>query len=874
MNKRILSVLIALSILLSTVAIGSFNAFAITTDVLETEAEINSAEATANQYGLLDNPQDGVILHAWNWSYNNIKSNMKTIAECGYTSVQVSPIQVAKENTRGVGVGNWWVFYQPAGFSIDNTGGSALGNKAEFKSMCDEAHKYGVKVIVDVVANHLGNRSDWTTLCDRAYQYESQIANNWLFHNEGSCHDGSAWNVVKGQIGMPDLQTENSHVQQRVLAFLKECIDNGADGFRFDAAKHIETPDDGSNGSQFWPTVINGATSYYASKGTYDALYCYGEILNTCGNGRSYGSYTKYMSVTDNTTGNNIRGAVSGGNASGAASSHYNTGQPANKVVLWAESHDTYANDSQESTNVSMQNINKTWALVGSRNQASALYFARPKGYKQGTLGNIESYDWKNKEVAEVNKFHNFFNGQSDHLSSSGSIAYNERGTEGVVIVNCGGTSTSVNIKANKMKDGTYLDQVSGNTFKVSGGQISGQIGGTGIAVVYNPVTKPVASVTPGSQSYKTDSLKLTLNFANATSGQYSIDGGAFQNFTNGSTITIGAGLPYDTVTTIKVKASDGSTTSDVATYTYTKVDPTKFTTIYFDNSSYNWSNVYAYVYVDASTSNAKWPGVQMQKDSSTGYYYYEVPEEFENGNVLFTESESTSTNRYPADGEAGLEIGATSKILKANHTWEPYSGPVKPTNPTNPTDPVGQVLIGDVTLDGKIDIRDATNLQLHVAKMTTLTGNALIAGETNNDGDLNIRDATNVQMHIAKFPVAGSLVGQYKGGGTVVDPTNPPTPTTPVDLPTDKTVVYFRNTSSWSKVNIHYWNNNNQTTTWPGMEMTLVSGNVYKYEVPNGMTGVIFNDGNGTQTGDLTMPTQHNQIYDFGTSSWSAYTG
>jgi gamma-glutamyl-gamma-aminobutyrate hydrolase PuuD len=250
------------------------------------------------------------------------------------------------------------------------------------------------------------------------------------------------------------------------------------------------------------------------------------------------------------------------------------------------------------------------------------------------------------------------------------------------------------------------------------------------------------------------------------------------------------------------------------------------------------------------------------------------IIEAFENGNVLFTESESTSTNRYPADGEAGLEIGATSKILKANHTWEPYSGPVKPTNPTNPTDPVGQVLIGDVTLDGKIDIRDATNLQLHVAKMTTLTGNALIAGETNNDGDLNIRDATNVQMHIAKFPVAGSLVGQYKGGGTVVDPTNPPTPTTPVDLPTDKTVVYFRNTSSWSKVNIHYWNNSNQTTTWPGMEMTLVSGNIYKYEVPNGMTGVIFNDGNGTQTGDLTMPTQHNQIYDFGTSSWSAYTG
>lgn len=872
MNKRIISVLLTLTILLSSIAIGSFNAFAVSTNEVDSQANVSSAEAAANQYGLLDNPQDGVILHAWNWSYNNIKSNMKTIAECGYTSVQVSPIQVAKENTKGVSVGNWWVFYQPAGFTIDNTGGSALGNKAEFKAMCDEAHKYGVKVIVDVVANHLGNRSDWTTLCDRAYQYESQIANNWLFHNEGSCHDGSAWNVVKGQIGMPDLQTENSHVQQRVLSFLKECIDNGADGFRFDAAKHIETPDDGSNGSQFWPTVINGANSYYASKGTYDTLYCYGEILNTCGSGRSYSSYTKYMSVTDNTTGNNIRSAVNGGNAGGAANSNYNTGQPANKVVLWAESHDTYANDSRESTNVSDQNINKTWALVGSRNQASALYFARPRGYGQGTLGNIESSQWKSNEVAQVNKFHNYFNGQSEHISSSGSFAYNERGTEGVVIVNCGGTSASVNIKANKMKDGTYTDQVSGGTFTVSGGQIKGQIGNTGIAVVYNAVKKPVASVTPGSQNYKTDTLKLTLNYANATSGQYSVDGGAFQNFTNGTTITIGSGLAYDTVTTIKVKASDGTTTSDVATYTYTKVDPTKSTTIYFDNSSYNWSNVYAYVYSDASsTSNAKWPGVQMQKDSTTGYYYYEVPEEFENGNVLFTESETTSTNRYPADGEAGLVIGGSSKILKANHTWEDYS-PVKPTNPTTPTNPVGNILIGDVTLDSEIDIRDATNLQLHIAKMATLTGNALVAGETNGDNDLNIRDATNVQMHIAKFTVSGSKVGQYTGGGTV-DPTTPTTTPTSPDLPTDKTVVYFKNTDNWSQVYIHYWKDG-ETTDWPGKPMTLVSGNIYKYEVPNGMTGVIFNNNSGTQTGDLQMPSQHNQIYDYVSGSWGAYTG
>ena len=560
--------------------------------------------AAAADYGLADSVQEGVILHAWNWSFNNIKAQMKTIAESGYTAIQTSPIQIAKENTKNVSVGNWWVFYQPAGFTIDNTGGSALGNKADFKAMCDEAHKYGIRIIVDVVANHLGNRTDWTNLCDRAYQYEPEIANNWLFHNEGNQHDGNAYNVVKGQIGMPDLRTEDSRVQNRVISFLKECIDNGADGFRWDAAKHIETPDDGANGSQFWPHVLNAAKSYYASKGTYDELYNYGEILNTPGSGRSYGSYTKYMSITDNTTGNNIRSAVAGGNASGAATPHYNTGQSASKIVLWAESHDTYSNESRESTGVSDANINKAWAMVGSRNGATALYYARSRGYRGGMLGNIESTQWKSKEVTAVNQFHNYFSGESEYLASSGSIAYNERGTSGVVLVNVSGNSASVNVKANKMKDGTYTDQISGNTFTVSGGQIKGQIGSTGIAVVYNAVTEPKNTVSPedGKFTFRTDTLKVSLGLSNATSGTYQIDNGAVQTYRGDTTVTIGKNVPVNTEITLKVTATDGAATTE-ETYTFFKKDPNAVTRVYFDNSQEGWSQVYCYIYKNTGSS-------------------------------------------------------------------------------------------------------------------------------------------------------------------------------------------------------------------------------------------------------------------------------
>lgn len=34
-----------------------------------------------------------VILHAWSWSFNTIRENMKSIADAGFTMVQTSPAQ-------------------------------------------------------------------------------------------------------------------------------------------------------------------------------------------------------------------------------------------------------------------------------------------------------------------------------------------------------------------------------------------------------------------------------------------------------------------------------------------------------------------------------------------------------------------------------------------------------------------------------------------------------------------------------------------------------------------------------------------------------------------------------------------------------------
>ncbi|MCR5231960.1 MAG: hypothetical protein K6B64_04860, partial [Acholeplasmatales bacterium] len=395
--------------------------------------------------------EGGNIFHAWNWSMNTIKANLDDIKAAGFTTVQTSPMQPQKDYYAGNAQSDWWKFYQPLGFCVAPDGvNNALGTKSELTDMVTTAHSKGIKVIVDVVANHLAGSSTSLYGGDNNYdgvqKYEPTIygsngtlAGGALLHSVGA--NGTAasdsGHTTDGHIYLPDLDTGNSHVQQRVLSLLEEYIDCGVDGFRFDAAKHIETDNSSEpNGSsQFWPTVINGATSYAQSKGK-EKPYYYGEILNGCGNGRSYSWYTKYMDVIDNTTGNNITSTFNGGYST--STSTYNTGCQANQVVIWGESHDTYANESHDTTFINQAVIDKTYAYGAARGGAQSLYFARPCA--NGEFGYVSDNklkitcpvllgakgDWnafKSAQIIAVNKFHNYWGTESEWIASSGTFS-------------------------------------------------------------------------------------------------------------------------------------------------------------------------------------------------------------------------------------------------------------------------------------------------------------------------------------------------------------------------------------------------------------------------------------------------------------------
>ena len=617
----------------------------------------SNAATTATEISLADNVQDGVILHAWNWSYNTIKNNLADIYAAGYTTVQTSPVQQPKDYSRSytdVG-GQWWKLYQPVSLSIASS--SWLGTKSDLTALCSAADNYGIKIICDIVANHLGSGNGNGGLSTQVATYESDIYNNTgstLWNSSVPSGDYSVEAVVRSTYGSrPDLNTANVTVQKRVISLLKECIDCGVDGFRWDMAKHIETLSDGYFASNFWANVIGPATTYAQStKGI--TLYNYGEILNTPGSGRNNSDYTPYMSITDNVTSNNIRNAVNNADGANAKSNYYCTGVPANKIVLWAESHDTYTEGSSSGT--SDHNINQTWAIVASRTEATSLYFARPGS---ATMGNMGSTNWKSTEVTAVNKLHNAFIGGCEYLSNSGRVVMNERyftnnnNTYGAVLVNCSGGSTSVNMTVNKLVSGQYTDLVSGNVFIVENGKISGTIGNTGIAVFIsnmNPVKDPIATSSAKSQTFKT-SITTTLSLSNATSGTYHFDNETPTTFTGSETITFGSDWPDGTTKTLYLTATNGTKTTETS-YTFTKdngVIPTTIT-LYFTNN-YSWNNLHCY-YWGGSAQSMSWPGVYMtyvrQNEYNESVYKIEVPSDitgiiFNNGSNSYQTIDITS---------------------------------------------------------------------------------------------------------------------------------------------------------------------------------------------------------------------------------------
>ena len=390
-------------------------------------------------------------------------------------------------------------------------------------------------------------------------------ATNPTFHHNKNAKGSGADTQYYAYGDLPDLNTDNSLVQERAYSFLKECIDAGVDGFRFDAAKHIETPDDPDYPSDFWTNTLGAAKTYYKNKYNKD-LYAYGEILGAPAN-RDYSVYTKIMDITDDYYCDNVISGNSNKNAKKVAEAKYGKGGDVEHLVTWLESHDTYIGSDNPWSNAFMA---RSWAVLASRKDTRSLYLARPDNVNDPSVGVIGDYFFKEEVVGAANRFHNRFIGQPENISYDGSIFVNERGSEnelGAVVVDYQ-MNKKIVVEFNVIRNGAYYDQITGKTVEVRNGHAEIELDNSGICILTTSknLPRPSFNIDDRGSSFF-GNKKVNVEVKNATSATYQINNDQPVSFTNSAEIEFADTQAVDGLITLTVTVSNGQHTVEETFY-------------------------------------------------------------------------------------------------------------------------------------------------------------------------------------------------------------------------------------------------------------------------------------------------------------------
>lgn len=186
----------------------------------------------------------GIQLFMYNWE-SVANECEQSLGPAGFSWVLVSPPQehISKEQ--------WWVHFQPVSYQVE----SRLGTREEFRQMVAACNKSGVQVIADAVINHMAGSSSGTGWAGSFYDkydypgiYEASDFHDCGLTENNQISDFSDRRQVQTceLLGLSDLDTSSTKVQQQIIGYLNDLLSLGVAGFRIDAAKHISAEDLGA----------------------------------------------------------------------------------------------------------------------------------------------------------------------------------------------------------------------------------------------------------------------------------------------------------------------------------------------------------------------------------------------------------------------------------------------------------------------------------------------------------------------------------------------------------------------------------------------------------------------------------------------------
>ncbi len=199
--------------------------------------------------------QRGVIYQVYPWSFmdsngdgigdlQGVRSRLEYLAWLGVDAVWISPIYPSPMADFGYDISNYC--------DID----PRFGTLADFDALLAEAHRWGLKLILDYVPNHTSDQHPWFLAAKSARDNpfrdfyiwhepapDGGAPTNWLSEFGGSAWQ---WEPVTAQYyyhaylsQQPDLNFRNPEVKRALLAVLRFWLDRGVDGFRIDTIHHL-----------------------------------------------------------------------------------------------------------------------------------------------------------------------------------------------------------------------------------------------------------------------------------------------------------------------------------------------------------------------------------------------------------------------------------------------------------------------------------------------------------------------------------------------------------------------------------------------------------------------------------------------------------
>lgn len=362
----------------------------------------------------------------------------------------------------------------------------------------------------------------------------------------------------------------------------------------------------------------------------------------------------------------------------------------------------------------------------------------------------------------------------------------------------------------------------------------------------------PSMGFSPAGGSFTTETLSVTATLkGDATSGWFQINGSTKVNLSAGESkqFTIGQGVAYGETVSVSWSATNGDDTF-TGTEKYKKVDPNAVISIYVTGTDGNTSSISGtnlHAWTASGDLTGSWPGKAFTDtevvDGKTFYVMtLDTPGPV---NVIFNRNGAqtgditgiTETTYFEYDGGSNaskidVNVGPSKPVIRAN-----------PATGATFTESIAVAL----TVSGADDI------------YYTLNGTQASASSTRYTGPITLTETTTIKAY------ARNSVGETHASFTY----------TKTDAPSDnKMHAYFDNTDNWGNVYAYCWDDNHQEAgsfsgKWPGKQLTetVVWNNKtlhhFSFENPsegikNGM--IIFNNGNGAQTGDFVL--ENNRIY------------